>query len=107
MYTAAASAGYRVVAIERTHCHMCRRTTGSALAVLSWVKADNLHWVSAQPKQRRSSPFRNERLVFSRGTPLVLICDKSDEATLYGRLWMNQNSQFPHIIARIQTGFSK
>ncbi|WP_442958577.1 GFA family protein [Phyllobacterium sp. CCNWLW11] len=92
MYTAAASAGYRVVAIERTylcHCDMCRRTTGSALAVLSWIKADNLHWVSAQPKQRRSSPFRNERLVFSRGTPLVLIYDKSDEAALYGGLWMN------------------
>ncbi|WP_370878678.1 GFA family protein [Phyllobacterium ifriqiyense] len=78
---------YRVAAIERTHlchCDMCRRATGSAFAVLSWVKADNLHWVSAQPKQRRSSPLATRGFCFSCGTPLILIYDKSDEVALYG-----------------------
>ncbi|MHC1551000.1 GFA family protein [Phyllobacterium sp. K27] len=77
---------FHATALERTHlchCDMCRRATGSPFAVLSWIKAENLHWESSLPKQRRSSPLATRSFCGDCGTPIALIYDASDEIAVY------------------------
>ncbi|MHC1550347.1 GFA family protein [Phyllobacterium sp. K27] len=77
---------FHLAEIERTHlchCDMCRRATGSAFAVLSWVKSDKLRWMSALPKQRRSSPLAIRSFCGDCGTPISLNYDGSDEVGIY------------------------
>ncbi|MEP7453512.1 GFA family protein [Phyllobacterium sp. SB3] len=62
---------------------MCRRATGSAFAVLSWVKPENLRWMSAPAKKRRSSPLAARSFCGDCGTPISLAYDGSDEVAIY------------------------
>jgi hypothetical protein len=63
---------------------MCRRATGSAFAVLSWVPADSLRWVGeGRPTDRRSSPIARRGFCGRCGTPLTLAYDGGDEVALH------------------------
>ncbi|MEW6635059.1 MAG: GFA family protein, partial [Pseudomonadota bacterium] len=69
---------YRVSVAPRVHychCDMCRRTTGSAFAVLGWVPVAGLSWLTGEPTERRSSPIARRSFCLSRGTPLTLAYD--------------------------------
>jgi hypothetical protein len=58
-------------------CDMCRRTTGSAFAVLAWVPSKNLFWMAAAPTYRRSSPIATRGFCAACGSPLSLSYDAS------------------------------
>ncbi|TIP73045.1 MAG: GFA family protein [Mesorhizobium sp.] len=75
---------FRVEAVSRVHnchCDMCRRTTGSAFAVLVWVASENLSWDSARPTYRRSSPIARRGFCKACGSPLSLAYDASPQET--------------------------
>lgn len=58
---------------------MCRRATGSAFAVLAWVRRDDFKWISeAKPRERRSSPIATRSFCADCGTPLTLIYDRGE-----------------------------
>jgi hypothetical protein len=77
---------FQLSGIERTHlchCDMCRRATGSAFAVLSWVKTGKLRWTSALPKRHRTSPLATRSFCGDCGTPISLNYDGTGEIGIY------------------------
>ena len=66
----------QVLRVHFCHCGMCRRATGSAFAVLAWVRRGDLAWSGAErPRQRRSSPLAQRSFCGACGTPLTLVYD--------------------------------
>ncbi|TIU70908.1 MAG: GFA family protein, partial [Mesorhizobium sp.] len=61
--------------VHYCHCDMCRRTTGSAFAVLGWTPVAGLSWLTTEPTYRRSSPIARRSFCQSCGTPLTLAYD--------------------------------
>ncbi|MGX8012825.1 GFA family protein [Mesorhizobium sp. ORM8.1] len=78
---------YRVTSDPRVHychCDMCRRTTGSAFAVLAWLPSAEVSWLSEQPYFRRSSPLAKRGFCQACGSPLTLAYDAAiDEIALH------------------------
>ncbi|MBZ9699615.1 MULTISPECIES: GFA family protein [unclassified Mesorhizobium] len=78
---------YRTISRPRTHychCDMCRRSTGSAFAVLAWVPSASLEWLSNKPFCRRSSPIAQRSFCRDCGSPVALAYDASpDEIALH------------------------
>jgi hypothetical protein len=63
--------------VHYCHCGMCRRATGSAFAVLAWVKIGEIHWTGrVMPHERRSSPIARRSFCPECGTPMTLQYDK-------------------------------
>ena len=76
---------YRVHAKPRVHychCDMCRRATGSAFAVLAWVRSETIDW-SGSPSVRRSSPLAERSFCGTCGSPLALVYDGAVETALH------------------------
>jgi len=78
---------YRVTGGPRVHychCDMCRRATGSAFAVLAWLRSAGVSWQSEEPTYRRSSPLAQRGFCRACGTPLTLAYDAAiDEIALH------------------------
>ena len=78
---------YRVTGDPRVHychCDMCRRATGSAFAVLAWLRSAGVSWQSEEPTYRRSSPLAQRGFCRACGTPLTLAYDAAvDEIALH------------------------
>ena len=78
---------YRVTGEPRVHychCDMCRRATGSAFAVLAWLRSAGVSWQSEEPTYRRSSPLAQRGFCRACGTPLTLAYDAAiDEIALH------------------------
>jgi hypothetical protein len=63
--------------VHYCHCSMCRRATGSAFAVLAWVKWDDVGWHGDTQKSYRSSPIARRSFCGECGTPLTLHYDEA------------------------------
>ncbi|MFE0014688.1 GFA family protein [Mesorhizobium sp. NPDC059054] len=74
---------------------MCRRSTGSAFAVLCWVGRSALRWEGQAPSFRRSSPLARRGFCRRCGTPLALDYDGSAEIALHGGTFDEPNSFRP------------
>jgi hypothetical protein len=83
------------VRVHYCHCDMCRRATGSAFAVLVWVRADWINW-TRKPKVRRSSPIAKRGFCQECGTPLTLAYDaRTDEIALHAGAFDDPNTLIP------------
>ncbi|WP_082407284.1 GFA family protein [Mesorhizobium sp. 1M-11] len=81
--------------VHYCHCEMCRRSTGSAFAVLCWVGRSALRWEGQAPSFRRSSPLARRGFCRRCGTPLALDYDGSAEIALHGGTFDEPNSFRP------------
>ena len=69
--------------VHYCHCDMCRRSTGSAFAVLAWIPIPSLRWTAGRPKYRRSSPIAERGFCGQCGTPLVLLYDSGSDIAIH------------------------
>ena len=58
--------------VHYCHCSMCRRSTGSAFAVLAWVRWDEVGWHGDTLMPYRSSPIAIRSFCRECGTSLTL-----------------------------------
>src|SRR3546814_13484531 len=58
--------------VHYCHCSMCRQSTGSAFAVLAWVRWDDVGWHGETQKTYRSSPIARRSFCGECGSPLTL-----------------------------------
>lgn len=61
--------------VHYCHCSMCRRATGSAFAVLAWVRWDDVGWHGETQMSYRSSPIARRSFCGQCGSPLTLHYD--------------------------------
>ncbi|KGM34412.1 GFA family protein [Inquilinus limosus] len=81
--------------VHYCHCTMCRRSTGSAFAVLAWIPRRSLRWVGEErPSERRSSPIARRGFCDRCGTPITLAYDHGDEIALHAGT-LDQPDAFP------------
>src|SRR3546814_14088516 len=58
--------------VHYCHCSMCRQSTGSAFAVIAWVRWDDVGWHGEKQKTYRSSPIASRSFCGEGGSPLTL-----------------------------------
>src|SRR5579872_4414841 len=68
--------------VHYCHCRICRRTTGSAFAVLAWFPTRSVVWRGLAPVERRSSDIAERAFCGRCGSPLFLKFDDSPEIGL-------------------------
>lgn len=76
--------------VHYCHCSMCRRTTGSAFAVLAWWERDQLKW-SGELRVYRSSPIAERGFCPHCGSPMVLAYDGQSEIAVHAGTLSNPN----------------
>lgn len=62
--------------VHYCHCSMCRRSTGSAFAVLAWVRWDDVGWAGDTLRPYRSSPIARRSFCGDCGSSLTLHYDE-------------------------------
>ncbi|QCI96233.1 GFA family protein (plasmid) [Novosphingobium sp. EMRT-2] len=63
--------------VHYCHCSMCRRSTGSAFAILAWVRWDDVGWIGDTQISYRSSPIAVRSFCGDCGSPLTIHYDEA------------------------------